>query len=181
MPDCSGTLRLDSLLPCDEKFFALRNSNRSLPANSASSTFDWENSLPPQRFLPAAHSACRHHALHSSAAMARPFFIRAVQFRISVRRPLRRSRSASHPSLPRARESPLPAIFAPQTSRLAARARRSFLTRTIFCITTRNLAASHSTSEASPTSLSFLAPPSLNKFSPSIPALRTCSSTLSSR
>src|SRR6266436_6904146 len=161
MPDCSGTLRQDSLLPCDERFFALRSSNRSLLANSASSTFDWENSLPPQRFLPAAHSACRHHASRLSAAMARLFFIKAVRFRISVRQLPRRSRSASHPSSPHEPGLPPSAIFAPRTSRSAAKARRSFLTRTIFCIATRNSAASHSTSEASPTSLSFLAPPSL--------------------
>jgi len=51
-------------------------------ASSASSIFDWENSSPTPLFPLAAHFECRHHALRSSAAMARPSSIRAARFRI---------------------------------------------------------------------------------------------------
>src|SRR6266852_326795 len=119
----STTLRQNSLLPCDEKFFASRNSNLSRPANSASSISVWENSSPTLLFPPAANFACHYHALRSSAALARLFFIRAARFRISVRQPLRRFRSESPPSLRHARESPPSEIFVPRISHSAAKAR----------------------------------------------------------
>src|SRR5882724_1965889 len=167
MPSCSATLRKTFLLPCDEKFFALQNSNPSRQANSANSIFGWEGSSPTLLFPPAVNFACRHHALRSSAATARLFFIKVVRFRISACQLLPHCRAASHPLSPHARESSPSAIFVPRTSRSAAKARRSFPTPTIFCIATRDLAGFPSISVVSPTSPSFHAQPRRGKSSPS--------------
>jgi anhydro-N-acetylmuramic acid kinase len=84
--------------------------------------------------------------------MAKPFFTKEGPYPTSASVPHRRFKSASHPSSLRAPALLRSAIFALPTLRSAARARRWFLTPTIFSIATKNSAASRLISGASPTS-----------------------------